>query len=150
MTVTLELLQDICQEDGVLIDPSELKRLAEGIQKRTEGGKALSDVIAVFCAAWKARYGSRPDLLGKDRSLLKGLAKDLGAVRSTALIQHYLTMDNPWFVQQQHDVTTLHLRHRTVSADMEGRAVMTRTQAVQAEKSATAKSQLDRIKRGEL
>lgn len=148
--MTLEDLITICNEDGVLIDPNELKRLAEGIKRRAGPGATVADAVATYCMAWKEKYGSRPDLLGKDKALLKGLVRDLGVARAVALIRHYLTMDNPWFLQRQHDVTTLHMRHLIVSADMEGRTVVTQTQAKQGEKSATARSQLQRIKEGKL
>lgn len=148
--ISLDQLLEICHEDGVIFDPNELKRLADGINKRANGGKSVNDVIAVYCSAWKRRYGARPDLLGKDKSLLKGLSKDLGALRAIALVEHYLSMTTPWFVQQQHDVTTLILRHRTVSADMDGREVMTKTQAISEERQHAAASQLKRIARGEL
>jgi hypothetical protein len=150
MTLTHEQLLEICHEDGILIDPNELRRLAEALQRRGNKGKTAADVIAVYCAAWTERYGSRPDLLSKDRALLKGLAKDLGPARASALVNHYLKMATAWFVQQQHDVTTLIMRHRTVSADMEGRDTMTRTQAIQEEKSAVTRSQLKRISEGSL
>lgn len=68
---------------------------------------AVKDVIGEFYAAWKERYKNRPPLMPADHKALKSLTESLGADAAKELIRRFLKMDDKWFKEKRHDVSTL-------------------------------------------
>lgn len=66
------------------------------------------DFIAAYIRAYQRTYGAeaRPPITGKVAGQVKRLLADVPLERAIALVEMYLTMDDPWFRTKAHDITT--------------------------------------------
>jgi hypothetical protein len=88
--------QDSELGDGNLVEKPKAKKAATG-------GK---EIIAAYCDAFRARYGTAPTITGKDAGIASRLAKDLGQTKAIDLIGAYLSMNDPFFLTKRHDLPT--------------------------------------------
>lgn len=82
--------------------------------------KDSDSIIEVYVEAYEKRYRVKPILAqnGVDRTVLSDLLRTLGLARLRAIIQHYLRMDNTWFVTKAHDLDTLKKNLNVVNSDL--------------------------------
>jgi hypothetical protein len=68
--------------------------------------KPGQEFIRTYCDAFKARYGTNPQIIGVDAGIAKRLVKDLGLPKAKALVETYLGMTDAWFLERRHDLKT--------------------------------------------
>lgn len=73
-------------------------------------GTETKEVISRYCENWKSKYGSNPDIGGKERGILKTLTKDLGRTRALTLVDAYFAMPDAWLTQRRHDLGTFRIK----------------------------------------
>jgi hypothetical protein len=73
---------------------------------RTDPPAALArpghPAVALFCEAWKVKYGQNPDLSGKDARTLVRLSKKQGLDEYGCRLERYLRDDDPFLVKLAH------------------------------------------------
>lgn len=77
-------------------------------KKRGEPARAANAgaFISAYCSAWKSKYGARPEITGKEQGIAKRLAGAIGTERASELVAAYLLMQDRWFQQKRHDLST--------------------------------------------
>jgi hypothetical protein len=68
-------------------------------------------------AAYKKRYNSSPFIETEDLVVFVFLSKNFGLEQGKALVEHYLTMNDEWFMRQAHNPRTLRKDVNKVIAD---------------------------------
>lgn len=84
--------------------------------------------IEAYCDAFRGRYGTNPQIIGKDAGIAKRLAKDLGVGRARDLVGTYLSMNDPFFLTKRHDLGTFATNLNAVTVKHETGAAPTRAQ----------------------
>ena len=114
------------------------------------GGTDVSRSIGEFVSRWSSKHGGKYPLTGKDTGLIKSLVKSLGEKRLVEILEAYFVMPDAWIVGRKHDVTTLNANLSKIAAFADTGEFITQTQVQQLDRTATAASQIERIKRGEV
>lgn len=107
-------------------------------------------LVAAYCEAFKARYGTNPPIMGKDSGLLKNVVRSLGLPRSKELIRTYLAMNDAFFLKRRHDIATFALNLNAVAVKADTGQTVTHQDTVNAESREYYRSQLERIGSGQL
>lgn len=78
-------------------------------QEREEKGSVANTGVFIgnYCRLWKSKYGTNPEIMGKEAGAAKSLVKNLGSERATELMESYLAMNDAWFLKKRHDLSTL-------------------------------------------
>lgn len=81
-------------------------------------------VLDAYRSSYFKRYKTEPILSqnGTDQTILKDMARSLGEQRTIDLLEHYLKMDNDWFVKKGHNLETFKREMNVVNSDMGLRA----------------------------
>lgn len=105
----------------------EEKKEKEESRSENEGGtlellevrqvKDQDRLVEVYVASYEKRYRIKPILSAVDRTVLTDLNRGLGFARTKAIVEHYLKMDNEWFVTKAHDLDTLKKNLNVINAD---------------------------------
>lgn len=105
---------------------------SSSISKEKEGTPAAQNAgafFATYCEAWKTRYGTNPIIRGKEAGIAKRLAGDLGTEKASELALTFLRMNDAWFIQRRHDLTTFEQSINAVKQFHDTGATVTRSQA---------------------
>ena len=84
-----------------------------GRPKKPEGDIMAGEVplgqflVAAYCRAWKARYGTNPHVGGMVAKQLKTLGEEAGRANAERYILGYLQMNDSWYIKNRHDVPRL-------------------------------------------
>lgn len=106
--------------------------------------------IAAYCREWKSKYGSRPEITGKERGIAKRLCGFIGTERACNLVEAFFRMQNQWFLTKRHDLATFEQNLNAVVQFHDTGTQITQGQARAAEGMAHAQDQLRRIAEGSL
>lgn len=72
----------------------------------TLGANNANAFVARYCENFKLRYGVNPVITGRDAGICKRLTKSLSDERLETLIATYFKMNESWFLQKRHDLST--------------------------------------------
>jgi hypothetical protein len=134
--VTRELIEKIAQaiRDA---KPKPRKKAEVGTPK----------IIEAYHDLWRARYGAKPDILGKDVGILSRLTKDLGEDRVLVLLEAFFKMN---FLQRRHDPMALQMNIKAVAHFADTNVQISDTQVRQIDKTQSRSDQMKRVMEGEL
>lgn len=87
---------------------AEPKTQGELLPVEDTEGKKVSRLIAVYCSAYKKRYGekARPDVGGKSIGVLKRVLRGYSEEQVATLLQVYLQLEEEWFRTKYYDLVT--------------------------------------------
>ena len=111
-----------------------------------EGENPVREFIGLYCELWKSRYKTNPEMGGKPAGVAKRLVKNLGIRRARELVYAYLEMNDIWFIQQRHDLTTLESKLSAVVIYADTGATVTQGELRQADKTQTNRNVWDSLK----
>ena len=103
-------------------------------KKDPSAGALAHEFIATYCECFKGRYGSNPDITGKDTGIAMRLVKDLGLARAKALVDTFLLMQDSFFQLRRHDLTTFESNLKAVAVKHDTGKGVNRIQAYQSER----------------
>lgn len=129
---------------------SQLSTHIGEVEKNETPSANAGALIAAYCRLWKARYGSRPEVLGKDKGIAKRLANDLGGQRAVDLMEAYFKMNDSWIIERHHDLATFESKMNAVVQFQNSGRVISRDTAREIERTERFKDQLKRIEEGTL
>lgn len=92
--------------------------------------RAASNAVTVYVNAWERRYGSKPFLDSPDIQIISDIVRKLGEEKTRAALEHYLSMNLPYFVERCHPVAALKTGLNQVIASMGSKAQTSRNPAV--------------------
>jgi hypothetical protein len=146
-----EKLEREARELKELIDKViKIEAASKAKPKEVPQGDKVQEVIAVYCEAWKDRYKSNPAITGKSVGIFKTLLKDFRGMRSKALIQAYLKMNDSFFIKKRHDPSTLSNNIQAISHFADSGAVVTKNDTREMERASKTKSLFDMVDKGTL
>jgi ribosomal protein S18 len=106
---TIKFFLDTLAEHGVSIPESEqypiFLKLKEAVEEPTQP-EGVRQFIAAYCDAFRDRYGTTPVVSGIAAGQAKNIVKTIGSARACELVGTYLKMNDSWFVQRTHDLST--------------------------------------------
>lgn len=106
--------------------------------------------IGTYCRVWKDKYEARPEITGKEQGIAKRLTKDIGSERASELVESFLLMNDGWFLQKRHDLSTFEQNLNAVVQFHETGKTITRSDAKNIERQDSLQNQLKRIAEGEV
>lgn len=59
------------------------------------------DVVRVYAAEWRERYGASPVIVSQDAGMAKAIAERLGA-RALDVVRAFVRSNDPWLVERRH------------------------------------------------
>lgn len=85
-----------------------------GVKERTAREKKSTDTFAsstslfikTYCASFKKRWGTNPQLTKIDAGIAQRLIKSISVERAIDLIDTYLSMNDPFFLRARHNLLT--------------------------------------------
>lgn len=103
---------------------------------KAEDGLKAKRLIAAYCEAFKARYGVRPEIDGKDAGTASRLAKGgISFERLCELIAEFFRMNDPWFVTKRHSLAVFAENLNAVKIRLETGLAPTQTEIRQVDKA---------------
>lgn len=81
----------------------------------TVGSNQIQDA---YVAAFKKRYGIEPFIETDDLTTFSFLCKNFGLEEGKRTVEHYLTMNDQWFVTKAHDVRSIRGNLNKIRAGM--------------------------------
>lgn len=141
---TNETERDETKAAGIQVG-KEISKPKSGAASEEEG-KQVSEFIGLYCELWKSRYKTNPEMGGKPAGVAKRLVKNLGIRRARELVYAYLEMNDIWFIQQRHDLTTLEAKLSAVVIYADTGATVTQGELRQADKTQTNRNVWDSLK----
>ena len=66
-------------------------------------------IVKAYCDAYKSRYGKYPIIDGRTQGAANRLAKVLPVDKLHLLLQIYCQMEDKWFVERRHDLSTFEI-----------------------------------------
>lgn len=100
---------------------------------KSDASESVREFIARYCEEFRNRYGSNPDITGKDAGIAKRLVKDLGIARALALARAYVEMNDSFFLTKRHDLVTFESNLKAIAVKLDTGQSVNRTQARQQE-----------------
>lgn len=88
------------------LSSSDSSSISDSKEKEGAAKPNAGAFIGAYCSAWKERYGTRPEITGKEQGIAKRLAGSIGTERLSELVESFLHMNDSWFVQKRHDLAT--------------------------------------------
>ena len=110
----------------------------------------VKQFISRYCELWKSRHGSNPDITGKDSGIAKRLVASLSAARSEELLQAFFKIPDAFIIKAKHPLTLFELKLKEIGAFADSGNFVSQNQAVKADAYVETRSQLERIRSGEL
>lgn len=82
--------------------------------------KNADKATEAYCKAYEKRYKTRPILspARSDQTILKDLTRSMGLAKVIELLEHYLTMDNEWFITKAHSLDVFKKDLNSVNSDL--------------------------------
>jgi len=98
-----------------------------------EPSSPVKDFIAVYCDAFKARYGTWPTVGKKGAGIARRIVAEVGIAKAKLCAQAYVAMGDAWFLTRNHDLATLESNLTKVAAYADTGQTITSAGARQAE-----------------
>jgi len=93
----------------------------------------VKDFIAVYCDAFKSRYGTWPTVGKKGAGIARRIVAEVGFEKAKLCAQAYVAMGDAWFLTRNHDLATLESNLTKVAAYADTGQTITSAGARQAE-----------------
>jgi len=104
--------------------------------------------VRIFCAGFKARYGTNPVITPHHAKLLKGLGEQVGRPQLEEFVSAFFKMNDQWFIKRSHDVPTLVGNINKVQVFLKRGKLQTSHQAAEAERLSANAQVLEEAFRG--
>lgn len=86
---------------------SVTKKKAVKKQSKNSDSHLTAELIAHWCDEYRAVYGSKPPLPGKQVGVLRRLHKDFGLEQAKLYLEAYLRIKEQWYVKKRHSLDQL-------------------------------------------
>lgn len=116
----------------------------------TADAKKANAFIARYCENFKLRYGSNPEIAGKESGIAKRVTKTLSEEKIRLYLDAYFQMPDAYVVKAKHPVYLFEAKLNEVTVFANSGQFTTLKQAQQADDSASNMILLAKVRRGEL
>lgn len=131
-----------------VVPPANAKNaLADGDEKL---GIKVSKFTAIYCDAFKDRYGVFPEIRGKDIGIVKHWAKDFSLEKFERIVAGYFSLPDALLVKRKHPTELLSAKLNEITVFIESGKFTTNKQAQQADEMASNMALLEKVRRGEI
>jgi hypothetical protein len=131
--------------DSSSLLPSDTRDDSRAVAKAPTKAQML---IGKYIDAWKAKHGSKPDIMQKDAGIAKRLASALTAERAALLIDAYFEMPESYFIKAKHPLELFESRLKEIAVFADSGSFVTRRQASMFDDAASNMLLLEKVKRG--
>jgi hypothetical protein len=109
-----------------------------------------NEFIAAYCQKFKDRWGSNPEIKGKNAGIAKRLAKGWSLERTEILLDAFFSMPDAQLVKAKHPLTMLEYKLNEITVFADSGTFTTQLQAFQADRGASNQMLLQKIREGKL
>lgn len=102
--------------------------------------------IAGFCERFKAKYGTNPDITGKEAGIAKRVAKDLSAEKVETYLDAFFSLPDPWLIKRRHPMEAFEAKKNELAVFAQNGEFMTNRQAQQADSVSTNLALLQKVR----
>lgn len=108
------------------------------------------DFIAAYCDRFKVRWGSNPEIQGKDAGIVGRLMKTQTLSKFETYLDAYFRMPDSMIIKAKHPLNLFEMKLNEIVVFASSGEFTTQRQAIQIDDGMAVASQLNRIKEGKL
>lgn len=134
------------------IEVSNTKDYEMSVQQKppSESPQKVKNFLAVYCEKFSNRYGSNPEITGKDAGIAKRLCKNLGEDKLNFYLEAYFSMPDSGVIKAKHPLTFFEMKLNEIVVFANTGNFTTQKQAQQADESASNMILLQKIRAGQI
>lgn len=121
-----------------------------GITSSSNLQKKANAFIVRYCENFKFKYGSSPEIQGKESGIAKRVTKNIGLDKINLYLDAYFQLPDAYVVKAKHPVYLFEAKLNEITVFANSGKFTTLKQAHQADESASNMILLEKVRRGEL
>lgn len=106
--------------------------------------------ISKYCRLFKARYGTNPEMAGKNAGIAERISKNLSEEKIEIYLEAFFRMPDSGLIKSKHPLSFFELKLNEIVVFANSGAFTTQTQARQIDQSASTFDMLQQIREGKL
>lgn len=110
--------------------------------------KKTSVFIAKYCSLFKSRYGTNPEVKGKNSGIAKRISQDLSEEKINLYLEAFFAMPDAWLVKVKHPLATFETKLNEIVVFANTGNFTTTKQVQQADNMATNALLLEQVRKG--
>lgn len=121
---------------------------ANAVAKSDTDGEKANGFVKAYCDRFKARYGTNPQITGKDAGIAKRLAKTLSQEKFDTLLEAFFAMPDAWLVKIKHPLAAFESKLNEIVVFGNSGGFTTMQQTRQADGLASTAMLLKKVREG--